>query len=376
MNSRSFTFVISLLLISSLFSLHAKADGAGSVFFLDNPSHPFIRPQLSSKADLISLMDVGAAMSVLLGFAPSPSLSAESSSKLNEVLVPNPFDRPRAVFLLEVKGVEGHVAASDKDLFSNALRSTVIYNKNEVDIHLPDQDDLSVVSLDELSSSNLDAGFSDKELNDFASWLGGSYLANTLETFNGELSIPLKSGGELKLDMSKNADREFIQSLFSLIRNIQRAIELHQDLSANVHNPAELMSGSFSGIKVLQEKYGIDGVARQGLELVATSVSKIFDSLQTAHKGHIVGVIFFKESPSSEESTLNVKFTSQPAARQLQEKKSGPATLIIAEVLLVRRTLAWLTGIILLISTLLGTYFLLYMPITRDTLLYSNVKLD
>lgn len=324
----------------------------------------------------MSLMDVGAAMSVLLGFAPSPSLSAESSSKLNEVLVPNPFDRPRAVFLLEVKGVEGYVAASDNDLFSNALRSRVIYNKNEVDIHLPDQDDLSVVSLDEFSSSNLDAGFSDKELNDFASWLGGLYLASPLKTFNGELSIPLKSGGELKLDMSKNEDREFVQSLFSLIRNIQRAIELHEDLSANVHNPAELMTGTFNGIKVLQEKYGIDGVARQGLELVATSVSKIFNSWQTAHKGQIVGVIFFEDSPSSEESTLNVKFTSQPAARQLQEKKTGPATIIIAEVLLVRRTLAWLTGIILLISTLLGTYFLLYMPITRDTLLYSNVKLD
>lgn len=73
--------------------------------------------------------------------------------------------------------------------------------------------------------------------------------------------------------------------------------------------------------------------------------------------GQIVGVIFFKDSPSSEESTLNVKFTSRPAARQLQEKNSGPATIIIAEVLLVRRTLAWLTGIILLISTLLGVSF-------------------
>lgn len=32
-----------------------------------------------------------------------------------------------------------------------------------------DQDDLSVVSLDELSSSNSDTGFSDNELNDFVS---------------------------------------------------------------------------------------------------------------------------------------------------------------------------------------------------------------
>lgn len=49
----------------------------------------------------------------------------------------------------------------------------------------------------------------------------------------------------------QNADKEFVQSLFSLIRNIKRAIELHQDLSANVHSPAELMTGTFNGIKVI-----------------------------------------------------------------------------------------------------------------------------
>lgn len=348
------------------------------MFFLDSPSHPYLRSHSSSsKTDLMSLRDVGAAMSVLLGFPPSPFLSADSSSKLNEVLMPNPFDRPRAVFLLEVTGAEGYVAASDNDLFNNALRRGVIYDKNEVDIHLPDQDELSVVSLDELSTSRLDTGFSDKELNDFASLLGGSYVASSLTAFSGKLTIPLKGGVQLKLDMSKKADREFIESLLSLVRNIQRAIQLHQDLSGNKHNPAELMTGSFNGIKVLQEKYGEDGVAQKGMELVATIVSKTFDSLQTAHKGQIVGVIFFKDSRSSEEdSILNVKFTSHPAPRILEERRSGPAALIIAEVLLVRRTLAWLTGIILLISALLGTYFLLYMPITRDTLLYSNVKLD
>ncbi|WOH13535.1 hypothetical protein DCAR_0833045 [Daucus carota subsp. sativus] len=373
MDSRSCCFAFSLLIISSLLSLHAQADGSGSVFFLDSPSHRYIRSHSSCKTDLMSLMDVGAAMSVLLGFAPSPFLSADSSSKLNEVLMPNPFDRPRAVFLLEVKGAE----ASGNDLFSNALKSRVMCEKNELDIHLPDQDDLSVVSLEELSTSSSDTGFSDKELNDFASWLGGSYVASSVKSFSGQLTIPLKNGDQLKLDMLEKVNREFIESLLSLIRNIQRAIELHQDLSGDTHNPAELITGSFNGIEILQEQYGIDGVAQQAMELVATAVSKIFDSLQTAHKGQIVGVIIFKNSPSSEEDSIfNVKFTSHPAARLLEEKSSGPGTLIIAEVLLVRRTLAWLTGIILLISTLLGTYFLLYMPITRDTLLYSNVKLD
>lgn len=378
---RFYSFTLPLLIISSLFCLHARADDSGSVFFLDSPSHQYIRPRPSDstlETDLMSLPEVGAAVSVLLGYAPSASLSADSSSKLNEVLVPNPFERPRAVFLLEVKGAEGsqHVVGSANDFFSNSLRSRVIYDKNEVDIHIPDEDELSVVSLNEPLSFNSNTEFSDKELNDFAFLLGGSYVANALKPLNGELTIPLTNGVQLKLHMSKKADGEFITSLLSLIRNIQREIELHQDLSGSVHKPAELMTGSFSGIKALLEQYGTD-VAQQGMELFVTLISKIFDSLQTAHKGKIVGVIFFSESPNSEsESILDVKIHSRPSSRWLEEKKGGPRSLIIAEVLFVRLTLAWLTGIILIVSTLLGIYFLLYMPITRDTLLYSNVKLD
>lgn len=33
--------------------------------------------------------------------------------------------------------------------------------------------------------------------------MGGSYVANTLEALNGELTIPLANGDQLKLHMSK-----------------------------------------------------------------------------------------------------------------------------------------------------------------------------
>jgi hypothetical protein len=70
--------------------------------------------------------------------------------------------------------------------------------------------------------------------------------------------------------------------------------------------------------------------------------------------GQIVGVIFFYGTPATESSKLlNVMFTSQPSARLLVEAE-GSHVEFFPEVLLVRQTLAWLTGIILLISTLLG----------------------
>jgi hypothetical protein len=50
---------------------------------------------------------------------------------------------------------------------------------------------------------------------------------------------------------------------------------------------------------------------------------------------------------------LDVVLTSQPSARWLEETKT-PSNGTIAEVALVRMTLAWITGIVLIIATLLG----------------------
>ncbi|GMP77837.1 hypothetical protein CsSME_00033979 [Camellia sinensis var. sinensis] len=377
-----FHYSFFLLSILSFLSLQATADGTGSVFFLDSSIHQYFRPPSSdsiSETDSMLLPEVGAAVSVLLGFAPPATLSAAGSSRLNEVLMPNPFYRPRSVFMLDVREAEDSqvMVQSANAWFGSALRSRVLMESNKADIQLPDEGEVSVVSLNEPLSFGSDVELTDKELSDFASWLGGTYVANALKPMNGELTIPLASGARLNLHMSKKAEREFITSLVSLIGNIRRAMEMHQDLSGSMRNPAELITGSFDGIKVLQEEYGTEGVAEQGQELFFISISKIFDSLQAVYKGQIVGVILCNGTPLPESETLlNVMITSRPSARWLEETTGPPNSTTIAEIVLVRWTLAWITGIILVIATLLGIYFLMNMPLTRDTLLYSNVKLD
>lgn len=369
--------IFHLIVFSSLlcFQIRAQAEPSGSVFFIDNPTRQFIRtPSQNDVAQSrsMSLLEVSAAVSVLLGFAPPASLSADGSSKLNEVLVPNPFDRPRAVFMLEVRGVGDPKLTDDLDntqLF-DAYHSKIIPGPRKADIQIPDEDQVSVVFLDELSEDR-----TDKEIRNFASWLGGSYVADTLEPLNGELIIPVADGDHVKLHMSKKAEKDFALKLLVLSQNIKRAVDVHEHLAQSIRRPAELMMGSFDGIKALQEQYGL---GQQGMKILLATLSRIFDSLQTAYEGQIVGVVFFNETPSPQsESVLNLMYTSRPSPRMLAETEgSRNATLAAAEVLLVRRTLAWLTGIILIIATLFGIYFLLNMPLTRDTLLYSNVKLD
>jgi renin receptor len=366
--------VFSLLIIFPLLCFHSRADGTGSVFFLDSTSHQYLRPQSSdSTAEKILILfpEVVGAVSVLLG-VPPPILASSSSDKLNEVLMPNPFDRPRAVFMLEVNGVK---VGSNDEFSTNVIEREVFMNQSDAEIHLPDEDEVSVISLNEPLSFDSDSGFTDKDIDYFATWLGGSYVANPAEKLTGDLIFPYSNDARLKLRMSKKADREFTTSLMSLIHNIQKAIDIHNDLSG-VNIRSELLTGSFDGIKALQEQYGRDA-AQQGLELFVASVSKIFDSLQTAYKGKIVGVMLFKGESESSEKVLKVKVSPRPYARWLEEKKQASLnSTLIVKVALVRTTLAWITGIIFIIATVLGTCCLMNMPLTRDTLLYSNVKLD
>jgi len=69
--------------------------------------------------------------------------------------------------------------------------------------------------------------------------------------------------------------------------------------------------------------------------------------------GQIVGIIYCHVATTQElEKKFDVIFTPRHPARWLAETSALNATL--PEVVLVRRTLAWVTGIILLVSTLMG----------------------
>ncbi|PIA40184.1 hypothetical protein AQUCO_02500110v1, partial [Aquilegia coerulea] len=371
--------LLRLLILLPLFFLQIRAEDSGSIVFIDGPKHQFLRIPSSdglAETSSMSLTDVGASISVLLGFNPPSSLSEDSSAKLNEVLSPNPFNRPRAVLMLEVGGMEGdqqllmdHLANSQ---VGSTIRRKVLFGSGKAEIQLSGQDEISVIALDE--ASECDAVCMDKQLRELASWLGGSYVSSSEELLDGELTANLASGRSLNLHMSKKADREFILSIVSLIRNIRRAMEMHEGLSQSMNNPAELMIGSFSGLK---EKYGHEDVSQQGVELFLATLTKLFDLLQDAYQGQIVGVVYFNVKPNVEFGSIsNVNLASRPSPRWLGEAVNSSASTIIEEIVLVRRTLAVITGIILLLSTFLGIYFLLNMPLTRDTLLYSNVKLD
>jgi hypothetical protein len=362
-----------LLIVLPLFLTLASAapghgqghHGEASAVFIDAAPHRYLRDQQTDdQGTSMSFNEVSAVVSVLLGFAPPAALAVLSSSQLNKLLIPNPFDRPRAVFLVQIAGSN----ASADNFISEASSTfkTRIEGANNAATGLTDKDELIIIRSDE-SLDHPESGFLASELSSLANWLEGSYQKSS-----GKLVIPLESGNSLTLVLDKEADLEFVSSLASLLRTIERAIQIHEDFSG-VISPAELLVCHFTGIKALEDEYASTEIVKQGTEIVRRAITKAFQSLRGAYKGKIVGLVISAEEASSFLGSIIEAPSSLHISRRLEEASQTNAT---ASVVLVRKSLAWITGIILLVSTLIGVCLLMNMPLTRDTLLYSNVKID
>ncbi|KAG4907081.1 hypothetical protein JHK86_055565 [Glycine max] len=155
---------------------------------------------IGRKQSSMLFQEVGVVVSILPGFAPPSTFFVASSSK-------------------------------DNPMFNNSFWST---NSDKVGIQLLDENDVSVVSLDEHLED-----WTNKEIS-------GSYSPNALEPLNGVLTIPLANGALMNLHICQ---RKFILGLMSLTCNVQRAIQIHDDLSPSAKGPAKLLTTCFDGIK-------------------------------------------------------------------------------------------------------------------------------
>lgn len=55
----------------------------------------------------------------------------------------------------------------------------------------------------------------------------------------------------------QKAEKDFALKLLVLSQNIKRAVDVHEHLAQSIRRPAELMMGSFDGIKVRALSLGI-----------------------------------------------------------------------------------------------------------------------
>ncbi|KAL3696073.1 hypothetical protein R1sor_010149 [Riccia sorocarpa] len=342
-----------------------KEENAGRVLFVEKAQQEFLRESISSSGieESFSPEDIAASVSVLLGVPPPLTLSSASSAKLDSVLTPNPFRRPRSVLTLTVRGIDFDLlsAAEREAIFGTSTVQQRLSVGNRGQFILPGYG-VEVVSL-EKHHEGLKQGL--KDLSDF---LGGALVEDENDVV--VLTVPLVESVSISLDLSKEADLKFVNDVLSVYDIVKGASQASKSI-------AKLYTGSLSGVEAMDNNVN----AAKILLLTAVKV---------ANEGQTVAVFMFP--PSSSDSEQDMMFFVSPPVRsrsldEVNQEATAPSSsddltsldniIIELEVIaLVRGSLVVATSLILLVAILLGTCYLVGMPVTRDTLLYSGVKLD
>ncbi|KAJ7535263.1 hypothetical protein O6H91_12G025600 [Diphasiastrum complanatum] len=349
-----------------------EASGSGSVLFLEGGTHKFLRPAVKGsdfQASTFSGSDVWSAVAVLLGIAPPLSMSTSSATKLDKLLFPDPFHRPRSVLALALPTLHKDVL---KESLPNILgmssyklhpltvddRETTKVSGNDVRVKFLTTDD---------SHDNPD--LLEHELDDLARILGGKYV----DLGEGHVSIPLPTGSEYKLFLSKKGDRDLVLELINLVRSLKESLDAWKGLAQVSQIHSDLFLGTLRGVKISNELAG-GSLELQASEIFLFLVSKIVLAMETSYEGKFVAVLVMpmETAKDSVEDILGIDLL-QRTTRSLVEESSDTSDKVEK---LTRNALTTVTALILIVAALLGSYFLFSMPLTRDTLLYSGAKLD
>ncbi|EFJ31466.1 hypothetical protein SELMODRAFT_439773 [Selaginella moellendorffii] len=369
------------LLASLILAGSASAEDGGSVFFVETGQGKDYL-QSGSQESVFSEADVAASVAVLLGVDPPVTMSEVSASKLERLLIPNVFHRPQRVVSLVIEGFDSGFL-QEKNV-SQALgvklaehRGLSVKPKRAATKHLAGKP-VRLESLNHPVPENFDFFHLKRELQGL---FGPSSIEVSTEdnveeeaaeenAAEQELVILSVDGISLELDLFKRSDYLFVTDLLSLSTGVKRAISVHEELTTKP-DTAELFFGTFTGIKALKRERQDEDVSKAS-DIVLIAVAKLFQKLDTLTKGKLVGVVAFPGQNGHHlvREMIGKHYHSYRSRLLEQEKK--PQTVEQ----LSRRTLAASTTIILLIATLLGTCCLCYMPLTRDSLLYSGAKLD
>ncbi|KAH7426084.1 hypothetical protein KP509_11G084000 [Ceratopteris richardii] len=346
----------------------SKASQFSRVSFLEAAPGSYLRGTSSdgSQEGKFSYADVSAATSVLLGSAPSSPVDNESASKLNELLMPDPFHRPRAVLLLTLEQVKpvsfksnaleqggnfGSFVVHDREIQQETMKSELL---------LPE--DLSVLPLNMTSKGLSESSSLEIELEDMASFLGASYEMS--KGSKGAFDLQLIDGDMITLDLEKEEHWTLIDKVSSMIKNIKASVFDIDMMQGG------LIFGSLTVSKDLYEAPDSGITSKEASELLHLIAVKMFTYLNNLLNGGLVGVIVDAPEP-----VLDMKFTSRPSHIRMLQVSADSITATVAEVL-TETIIAYITGIILIIALIIATCCLFKMPLTRDTLLYSGAKLD
>uniref|UniRef100_A0A7I4F4M2 DUF7794 domain-containing protein n=1 Tax=Physcomitrium patens TaxID=3218 RepID=A0A7I4F4M2_PHYPA len=363
-NGVLFLNLLPLLVVGLIAVSASQADDA--VIFVDSsirPVHLRTTPPIEKEA--FSFNDVATSLAVLLGVVPK-AVDEKVASKIDSVVTPNPFHRPRAVLSVNIGGVDFDAISNEGTLGLLGLESYQLRPLIAEDAHFRQ----TIEVLTNLDTANIHTEVSEQDL-EFV-FMSASYDLNEDSKTVATISWDISSSESFSLDMSKSADRLFFKELMGLFRNMKRAVSSHQVV--DLERPADLFSGTFNGIEELRKQYGSGHQTQLASKFVLHAMNQALQFLQENYNDKLVGVFTFTKSANNFEIT-----TTERRSRFLQALAPTSGNETSPEDMSLRlgnQAVVFFTVIILLVALLLSTCCMFTMPLTRDSLLYSGLKSD
>ncbi|GBG74569.1 hypothetical protein CBR_g18980, partial [Chara braunii] len=368
------------------------------VVFVDNLGGKFFRSRSGldtaarTEVDVWSARTVTAATAVLLGVSPPVTIDSATAEKLDDLLRPDPFVRPQSVFSLLLSGASRDVLSANGTAFSSAgidnfqWRNLVVDastehkgTQQEMGSHLlrllsaipkTAGEEVRVLHVGCQDASECGAKCMDEALLSVAESAGGQYKPDS-EAGKGVLTVNFPEGGFIELDMKKTADSELLTELVCLHRSIEQLVKRQQESPLSASDQPELIISTMSASEELWQDSDSVRAANVGRFLFSCLAQELKKYLLGYDGKATVQIAFLGDNAG------DMHGKSMNAIQDLRrELLRGYPADVIAATMLVRRAVAWTTGIIVLIGVLLGLCCLCYMPTTRDSLLYSGAKLD
>jgi hypothetical protein len=233
--------------------------------------------------------------------------------------------------------------------------------------------------LTNLDAVDLHAEISEQDFQAEFVFMSASYNLDGVSKTVTTVSWDMSNGETFSLDITKSADRLFFKELMDIFRNMQRAISSQQ--AVDLEQPANLYFGNFNGIEELRKAYGSGDQIQLASKFVLYAMNQALQFLQDNYSDKLVGVFTFAESSNDFEIIV-----SERRARFLQDADAAvavpagsPGNETTPEQMALQlgnRAVVFFTVIIFLVALLLSTCCMFTMPVTRDSLLYSGLKLD
>lgn len=366
-----FMILLSLLVMKLIAVSGSQADGA--VIFIDSNIRPeHLRKTSSIEKEVFTYEDIATSLAVLLGVVPKVAVDEKAASKIDSVVSPNLFYRPRAVLSLNIGGVELDSIRNEATLdllgLGSYQQSPLIADNTHPRRISDDYVNVEVLtSLDE-ADTHIEVSEQDLEFE----FISTSYVLNGDSKTVNTISWDMSNGESFSLDMSNSADRLFFKELMEVFRGMKRAVTSQQ--SVELEQPADLYFGTFNGIIEFRDHYGSGHQTQLASKFVLYAMNQALQFLQANCNDKLVGVFTFTESAND----FKV-LTTERGARFLQAAAPTPGNETYPEEMALRlgnQAVIFFTVIILLVALLLSTCCMFTMPLTKDSLLYSGLKLD